>query len=120
MSLAPGRYKVLLTTDGLFKSPHYLTVSIKNKTRYIQLDNGVPQKEDDILEQLKEMRLEVVKMINGDITVTKANIRIEWLDEDGDKFSSGKMSSVYLVRDLFTQFPPVAKALGSRQASKRK
>lgn len=118
MALAPGRYKVLLSTDGLFKTSHYLTVSIKNSIRYIQLDNGIAQKEDSILEELKEMRLEVIKMIQGDITVTKANIRIEWLDEDGDKFSSGKLSSVYLVRDLFAKFPALGKALGSSSKSK--
>ena len=114
MSLHPGRYKVFLSKDGLFKTTHYLTVFVENKMRYIQLDNGNPILEDDIWEDLKESRLEVIKMVKGDITVTKAHIQICWEDEDGDKFGSGKMRSVYVVRNLFKQFPALGKFLGSK------
>lgn len=107
MKIDPGYYKI--EKKGSFDSSyHYMRVFIKNKVKYFQIGNSIPQEADKVEEDIIHY-YKLVKRIRQPIQVRKLEIKLSWSDEDGDLFEMNAKSRPVLD-NIFELFPRVKKA----------
>ena len=112
MRIEPGYYKVRVK-KGYFGQTtyHYLRVFVKDKSKFLQLDHGLPQKAEENEEGIIQDYV-IVKKITRPIEIHKVQVMIKWKDEDGDSFEMGARNS-YVLDRIFQLFPRLRKAFES-------
>ncbi len=108
MKLQAGIYKVKLKT--LIEEFAILEVYNRNGHRYYSINNG-PENELDWLRERDPC--EVVRQLRG-LNVHGARMEIKFRDADGDYYTF-PASNVEVVKQIFTKFPEVGRALGSKK-----
>ncbi|MCG8385153.1 MAG: hypothetical protein MJA30_06400 [Cytophagales bacterium] len=109
MKLEVGIYKVKL--KSLIEEFAILEVYHRNGHAYYSINNG-PENELDWLTDRDPCQ--VIKQLKG-LNVQGARMEIKFRDVDGDYYSF-PASSVQVVKQIFTKYPEVGRALGSKKA----
>jgi hypothetical protein len=105
-----GYYKVKIERGYFGSSFHYMRVFMNGKTKYIQIDHGIPQKAEDCEEDMIH-RYRLIKRLNKPIEVNQLKLSVNWRDEDGDEFNLTAKDN-YVLNKIFIYFPRIAKAFG--------
>jgi hypothetical protein len=88
-----------------------LRVLIKNKNKYVQIDDEAPQEANEEMQILLESYTLVKKITHHNpIEVSNTVMTVSWNDED-DPFEL-KMRNIQTFKNAFKLFPRLAKALG--------
>tara|TARA_B110000908_G_scaffold167645_1_gene220963 strand:- start:2595 stop:2870 length:276 start_codon:yes stop_codon:yes gene_type:complete len=88
-----------------------LRVLIKNKNKYVQIDDEAPQEANEEMQILLESYTLVKKITHHNpIEVSNTVMTVSWNDED-DPFELN-MRNIQTFKNAFKLFPRLAKALG--------
>lgn len=111
MRIEPGYYKIRRKGYYLEGRYHYLRVYVKNRKKFLLMDNEEPTEaekcEQDIIQEY-----EIVKRLTpgNPIEVHRAEIALTWQDEDGDSYRM-PARNIHVFFKILKLFPRVAKAL---------
>ena len=90
-----------------------MRVLIKNKNKYVQIDDEAPQEANEEMQILLESYTLVKKITHHNpIEVSNTVMTVSWNDED-DPFEL-KMRNIQTFKNAFKLFPRLAKALKLR------
>ena len=90
-----------------------MRVLIKNKNKYVQIDDEAPQEANEEMQILLESYTLVKKITHHNpIEVSNTVMTVSWNDED-DPFELN-MRNIQTFKNAFKLFPRLAKALGLR------
>ncbi|MGY8977400.1 MAG: hypothetical protein ACKVLJ_04475 [Cytophagales bacterium] len=88
-----------------------MRVLIKNKNKYVQIDDEAPQEANEEMQILLESYTLVKKITHHNpIEVSNTVMTVSWNDED-DPFELN-MRNIQTFKNAFKLFPRLAKALG--------
>ena len=111
MNLEPGVYKI--KDNAVIPKCHYLLIYYIEKRKFYQLNASLAQPCDDN-GKLPFDGYRLLKKLQRPIAIKKVKLNLEWQDAEGDEFEM-HMRDIQLLRNLFQQYPEVAKAFGSRK-----
>ncbi len=111
MNLEPGIYKIKDTQ--IIKRCHYLHIFYQDKKKFYRLNASLAQPCDDN-GHIPFEGYKLIKKLSHPIAINKVKLHLEWQDADGDEFEFA-MRDIQLLRTLFTEYPEIAKAFGSRR-----
>lgn len=118
MKFEIGYYKVKIERGYFGSSFHYMRVFMNGKTKYIQLDHGIPQKAQDCEEDMIQ-RFRLIKRITKPVEISRLKVTVNWHDEDGDEFNLVAKDN-YVLNQIFILFPRLAQAFGKEKKSNQK
>jgi hypothetical protein len=115
MNLDPGYYKIKSKSRRASNAFHYLRVFVKNKKKYVQIDDEEPIDATDEMTILLES-FTLIKRIthHNPIEVSNAVMTISWSDEDSDPFEM-KMRNIQTFKKALNLFPRLKKALSFKK-----
>ena len=114
MNLEVGYYKIKNRSGRAANAFHYLRVFIKNKKKYIQINDDVPQEANDEMAMLFESYTLVKRITHHNpIEVNNVVMTISWNDEDSDPFEL-RMRNIQTFKNALNLFPRLKKALNVR------
>lgn len=111
MNLETGVYKI--KGRGVMSKCHYLLVFYQDSAKYYQLDAEVAQPCEEN-GRIPLDGLKVLKKLGRPLLVKKVKLTLEWEDDDGDAYEM-PMRDLQLLRRLFTEYPEIARAFGSKR-----
>ena len=111
MNLEVGYYKIKNRSSRAADAFHYLRVFTKNKKKYIQINDDVPQEANDEMAMLLESYTLVKRITHHNpVEVNNALMTISWNDEDSDPFEL-RMRNIQTFKNALKLFPRLKKAL---------
>ena len=114
MNLEVGYYKIKNRSSRASNAFYYLRVFIKNKKKYIQINDDVPQQANDEMVMLLESYTLVKRITHHNpVEVNNALMTISWNDEDSDPFEL-RMRNIQTFKNALNLFPRLKKALNVR------
>ena len=114
MNLDVGYYNIKSKSRRASNIFHYLRVFVKDKNKYVQIDDGTHEEaNEDMLILLGSYTL--VKRItpHNPVEVSNAVMPISWKDTDEDPFEM-KIRNIQTFKNAIKLFLRLAKALGLR------
>jgi len=115
MNLDVGYYKIKSKSRRASNAFHYLRVFVKDKKKYVQIDDENPVDATDEMTILLES-FTLIKRIthHNPIEVNNAVMTISWSDEDSDPFEM-KMRNIQTFKNALALFPRIKKALSLKE-----
>ena len=111
MNLDVGFYKIKSKGGRSSNTFHYLRVFVKDKNKYVQIDDEEPVEANDEMAILLESYTLIKRITHHNpVEVNNAVLTISWKDEDEDPFEM-KMRNIQVFKNALNLFPRVAKAL---------
>jgi hypothetical protein len=111
MNLDVGYYKIKSKSRRASNAFHYLQVFVKDKKKYVQIDDEDPVEANEEMAILLESFTLIRRITHHNpIEVNNAVITISWNDEDEHPFEM-KMRNIQTFKNALNLFPRVAKAL---------
>jgi len=114
MNLDVGYYNIKSKSRRASNIFHYLRVFVKDKNKYVQIDDGTHEEANEDMQILLESYTLVKRITpHNPVELNNAVMTISWSDEDQDPFEL-KARNIQTFKNALNLFPRVAKALRLR------
>jgi len=115
MNLDVGYYNIKSKSRRASNTFHYLRVFVKDKNKYVQIDDEEPVEANDEMAMLMEPYTLVKKITHHNpVEVNNAVMTISWSDEDSDPFEM-RMRNIQPFKNALALFPRIKKALSFKE-----
>ena len=114
MNLDVGYYNIKSKSRRASNTFHYLRVFVKDKNKYVQIDDGTHEEANEDMQILLESYTLVKRITpHNPVEVSNAVMPISWKDADEDPFEM-KIRNIQTLKNAIKLFLRLAKALGLR------